>query len=437
MVYSGISAYSHCGNLGPTHASVTLSYAPTDLKRLGGNTGWQTIDYAELFSNCTGHSQYPDIVNAFDKGQDSDWEDDIGPACGSVIDHVTNSGVSETCENEIREFASTLEYQSSHCFPYFPYPTNFVRLQSAWAGCVIDPINIIYDPPRVLTPRFALVSITTTDPGLTPSTEGASPASSTLRKIPSQTTPPLMFIPTSTSWLSNLGSSDSTSSNAGAASAYTTRPSIADPSTTDLTNGGLGSDRPSTQGLDGDDPNGGIQNTADPGNDVLGNGRPEAAGPSNSHLRNGDLAKSTDSRPVHTYSETTSGSAVTVAKFIPNLAPTFAVSVLSGMSLSGTITDPSSIVLGSAKRVIFGGSMRAFSRTKPFLPIETSRLMFSNLGSGPQLPSMIGSANPSMAGPASSAAVFQRRSSKLTVPWRILITIPLVILLIRIGRTAI
>lgn len=571
-------------------------------------------------------------MNAFDTtGQGADWENDTGPACRSVINHDTNSDISKTCDNEIREYASAAEYQSSHCFPYLAYPTDYLRLQSAWKKCVIQPVDIIYDPPKPLTSEFALVPMTPKAPGLTGRIGGASPASSTSLTIPSQTAPPLMFLPKSGSSLSTSGSSDPSSidpsyTNSGAAGAHTTWLSISGPSVMDPSGDGLGSGDPSIERPDGDDLNSGSKRTTDSGNEDPGNGSPRTAETSNSHSNNGGSAKPADSQPKHAYSETAPSSLVTVANSIPNRIPTFTISIPSKISLSGTIIDrgsnflvgstveagssvvqifgyqgsidpaapktaidaeshlspvpnnllatrplivttggqiltqssdrllparstvsynkpgqtreemavtlatsglyigepaishiaPNSQGTGFAETVakgavavvangsaidgvtfgtrgqlstiggtlislgasdisttiqvpkmiaistagttlvsdkpgitmeetlvslrpngmIFGGSTRASSSINTSLPLEIDRLVCSNSDGNLHLPSATGSTNPSSAAPASSAAVFQGRSSLLIVPWRTLVMIPLVMLAIRLGGTA-
>ena len=144
-----MSATGDCGTLGQTYASLTLAYAPSDLSTVAvPGEDVKKINYADLFTNCTGDARY------FATQSDTD-------------------------------------FLQKHCFPSLTYPTTGLQsVDPAWANCDSNRVlNFINDPPRVLLPA------TTLGPGPGPtedprSSTDASPVPLVPPPVPSKTDPP-------------------------------------------------------------------------------------------------------------------------------------------------------------------------------------------------------------------------------------------------------
>ena len=147
VVWHTVSATGDCGALGQTYANVTVAYAPSDLSTLIPNGDDVTeINYADLFTNCTGHASY---------------------------------------------FATQSDpyFLQRHCFPMLTYPsTGLQSIDPAWADCDTDLVlGFINDPPRALLPATTLSPGPPADPRASPN---ASPAPFIPPPVPSKTDTP-------------------------------------------------------------------------------------------------------------------------------------------------------------------------------------------------------------------------------------------------------
>lgn len=172
VVFEGISATGPCGIIGPTYARYTTSYAESDISsfRLNQPGLAHTIDYADLFSNCTTRAAnytYP------------------RPSCEIELgDSIVNEYPS--CVSQINLLSQSMNYDQIHCYPYISYPSGLQAVNPAWATCVDSSdggyFAEIFDPPRALTSVHDLVPTPTKDPG------NAVPAPSPSDPLPSKTT---------------------------------------------------------------------------------------------------------------------------------------------------------------------------------------------------------------------------------------------------------
>ena len=147
VVWHAVSATGDCGALGQTYANVTVAYAPSDLSTIVPDTFDVTkINYADLFTNCTGHASY---------------------------------------------FATQSDpyFLQRHCFPSLTYPsTGLQSIDPAWANCDTDLLlGFINDPPRALLPATTLGPGPTGDPR---ASTNPSPAPSIPPPVPAKTDPP-------------------------------------------------------------------------------------------------------------------------------------------------------------------------------------------------------------------------------------------------------
>ena len=171
VVLEGISATGPCGIIGPTYASLTTSYAESDVSsfRLNQPGLPYTINYADFFSNCTTRAAnytYP------------------RPSCEIELgDSIVNQYPS--CVSQINLLSQSMNYDQLHCYPYISYPSGLQAVNSAWATCVDSSdggyFAEIFDPPRALTSSHALGPAPTKDPG------NAIPAASPSQPLPSKT----------------------------------------------------------------------------------------------------------------------------------------------------------------------------------------------------------------------------------------------------------
>lgn len=172
VVFEGISATGPCGIIGPTYARYTTSYAESDVSSFRLNLPGQphTIDYADLFSNCTTRAAnytYP------------------RPSCEIELgDSIVNEYPS--CVSQINILSESMNYDQIHCYPYISYPSGLQAVNPAWATCVDSSdggyFAEIFDPPRALTSVHDLVPTPTKDPG------NAVPVASPSQPLPSKTT---------------------------------------------------------------------------------------------------------------------------------------------------------------------------------------------------------------------------------------------------------
>ena len=149
VVWHAVSATGDCGALGQTYANVTVAYAPSDLSTINPDPdGFDVtkINYADLFTNCTGHASY---------------------------------------------FATQSDpyFLQRHCFPSLTYPsTGLQSIDPAWANCDTDLLlGFIEDPPRALLPATTLGPGPTGDPR---ASTNPSPAPFIPPPVPSKTDPP-------------------------------------------------------------------------------------------------------------------------------------------------------------------------------------------------------------------------------------------------------
>ncbi len=147
VVWHAVSATGDCGALGQTYANVTVAYAPSDLSTILPDVMVvTTINYADLFTNCTGHASY---------------------------------------------FATQSDpyFLQRHCFPSLTYPsTGLQSIDPAWANCDTDLLlGFIHDPPRALLPATTLVPGPTGDPR---ASTNPSPAPFIPPPVPSKTDHP-------------------------------------------------------------------------------------------------------------------------------------------------------------------------------------------------------------------------------------------------------
>ena len=127
---------------------MTIAYAPSDLSTYPFNAeGTQEINYADLFTNCTGYA------------------------------------------NNIAIQRSDPDYLLEHCFPSLKYPsTGLQSIDPAWANCDTDGLlDYINDPPRALLPATTLGPGPTGDPR---ASTNPSPAPFIPPPVPSKTDPP-------------------------------------------------------------------------------------------------------------------------------------------------------------------------------------------------------------------------------------------------------
>lgn len=172
VVFEGISATGPCGIIGPTYARYTTSYAESDVSsfRLNQPGLPHTIDYADLFSNCTARAAnytYP------------------RPSCEIELgDSIVNEYPS--CVSQINLLSQSMNYDQIHCYPYISYPSGLQAVNPAWATCVDSSdggyFAEIFDPPHALTSVHDLVPTPTKDPG------NAVPVASPSQPLPSKTT---------------------------------------------------------------------------------------------------------------------------------------------------------------------------------------------------------------------------------------------------------
>lgn len=170
IVYKGVSAYGQCGKIGPTYASLTFSYDPSEISTFDEEASTSgSITYADLFSNCTARAAnytYPQ------------------PDC---------TNLSPSCISQDNSVASLVSFDQLHCYPYLNYPNGLQAANPAWFTYVDTNIEghfaSVFDPPRALTPAPALVPIRTKNPSL----PGPAPASHATDPTPSKTTPPVVI----------------------------------------------------------------------------------------------------------------------------------------------------------------------------------------------------------------------------------------------------
>ena len=125
VVWHAVSATGDRGALGQTYANVAVAYDPSDLLNIVPTDVFDVtkINYADLFTNCTGHASY----------------------------FATQSDPN---------------FLQKHCFPSLTYPsTGLQSIDPAWANCDTNLLlGFIHDPPRALVPATTLGPGPTGDP---------------------------------------------------------------------------------------------------------------------------------------------------------------------------------------------------------------------------------------------------------------------------------
>lgn len=155
-----------------------MGFDPSDVKSYGSDAQYEmkldTIDYAQLWSNCTGTEANPTQV-LIDE-----------PPCETQ----TNSDGS-SCQAQESRYLFSRAQDRIHCHPYLSYPPGLLEADSAWKTCADWPDGghsvLLFDPPRTLAPATAMVPAPTQDPNRSRS---ASPASSPSDPGPSKTALP-------------------------------------------------------------------------------------------------------------------------------------------------------------------------------------------------------------------------------------------------------
>ena len=169
LVYKGVSATGDCGigghggKIGSSHASLTLSYAQSDIKSyVGGRLDAQNVDFAQLFPNCSSSSFVTPYVSAGGFFPDS------------VLSSISSDQV--------------------HYRPLLIYNAGLQDADPAWAKCTTPFFDgsphQIHDPPHTLGPGTGLVLAPTSSPSVIASVTLATPASSLSPPLPLETTPP-------------------------------------------------------------------------------------------------------------------------------------------------------------------------------------------------------------------------------------------------------
>lgn len=178
MVYKNISASGDCGIVGPTYASLTNSYAPSDIRTAvnsGGFGAANLLNYDDLWSNCT--SLQPKSYSP--------------PACaatlGGTAGQISDPAASAACMSQINKLESMQELDQIHCHPFIVYPSGLQSVNPAWSYCHAGNFASVFDPPRALVPASAMGPVPTKppDPG-----QSATPAPVVAQPAPSKTPPP-------------------------------------------------------------------------------------------------------------------------------------------------------------------------------------------------------------------------------------------------------
>lgn len=178
VVYKDISASGDCGIVGPTYASLTNSYAPSDIRtavNTGGFGAVNLLNYDDLWSNCT--SLQPKSYSP--------------PACaatlGGTAGQTSDPAASAACMSQINKLESMQELDQIHCHPFIAYPSGLQSVNPAWSSCHAGNFASVFDPPRTLSPVSAMGPGPTKppDPG-----QSATPAPVVAQPAPSKTPPP-------------------------------------------------------------------------------------------------------------------------------------------------------------------------------------------------------------------------------------------------------
>lgn len=199
MIYYGVTASAECGQVGSLIDSVTIPYIQTDLLAWwldAPNTADvivitpQTVDYAALYPNCSSRTafNYDSVIY-----------------CPTTVAGQADPN----CLNTQSSIYSSLRSLATHCYPQLIFPAQVQTMQPAWASCNKLsglPQNGVFDPPRALTPRAAMVntlangptSPMTALPASQPSNlVAAAPASKALNTMAPMTIPLSHLSPTS------------------------------------------------------------------------------------------------------------------------------------------------------------------------------------------------------------------------------------------------
>lgn len=135
----------------------------------------QSLNYADLFSNCTSTT----VDTSIGAG---------GPPCETQGLSIETASA---CESQINAVGSSYAFNQIHCYPELSFPPGLQSMDPAWARCDSDPYGghfaFVFDFPRALTPATAMVPAPTKSPATQPS---PSPAPLPLPPGPAQTAPP-------------------------------------------------------------------------------------------------------------------------------------------------------------------------------------------------------------------------------------------------------